>query len=104
MSSRLDRITDWEVRALKCSYSAAALARECEVSSRELRWYFQRAWRMSPKKWLDTLRARVALALLQTGALVKTVAAEVCFKHASAFIRFIKRLTGKTPLQWLELC
>jgi AraC-like DNA-binding protein len=97
MSSRLDRITDWEARAVKCGYSAQGLARECEVSPRELRWYFKRARGLSPKKWLDGLRASAALAKLESGASVKAVSAEVNYKHPSAFDRFIKRVTGRLP-------
>jgi AraC-like DNA-binding protein len=97
MSSRLDRITNWEQFAAQSGYCLEEMARKCRMSSRQLRRYFQEHHGVPPKQWLDELRARAAVEQLARGDLVKTVSADLHYKQPSNFVRLFKRLKGTTP-------
>ena len=99
MSRRLDRITDWETRAARCGYSVHGLAQNCGVSERELRWFFRDKRGVSPKHYLDVLRAQAVLERVARGELVKTASVETNFKQASHCSNFVKRVTGSSPTQ-----
>ena len=102
MSSRLDRITDWEMLAKQCEFSAKKMAERCGISTRQLRWYFQEyRGGFALKKWLDDLRAEVAAEMLEKGEPVKSIAVDLGFKQRSHFSKFFKRVTGIAPSdQW----
>ena|SRR5258705_474835 len=97
MSSRLDRVTDLEQRAARSGYSVQKLAKDLGVSERELRWYFQRKRGVSPKHWLDALRAHKVLESIKHGASLKTASAVSNFKQPSHCSSFVKRVTGMPP-------
>ena len=97
MSSRLDKMRDWEQAAALCGYSVEKMARYCKVSRRQLLRFFIEHFKKTPKHWLDEVRARAAEAELLRGELVKAASTGVQFKHPSNFTRFIKRVKGTTP-------
>jgi len=97
MSSRLDRIRDWEKLAAECDYCAKKLAVRCRVSRQHLRRYFEEQFHVAPKTWLDDLRVRAAKARLKNGDAVKEVSADCHFRQPAAFTRFFKRLARTTP-------
>jgi len=101
MSSRLDRITDWEMLGKQCGFSATRMAEQCGISTRQLRWYFQACRGFALKKWLDDLRAEAAVEMLERGEPVKSIAVDLGFKQRSHFSKFFKRVTGIAPSdQW----
>jgi AraC-like DNA-binding protein len=101
MSSRLERITDWEILAKECTFSAKKMAERCGISTRQLRWYFQEYRGFALKKWLDDLRVEVAAEMLEKGEPVKSIAVDLGFKQRSHFSKFFKRVTGIAPSdQW----
>ena len=101
MSSRLERITDWEILAKECGFSAKNMGERCGISTRQLRWYFQEYRGFALKKWLDDLRAEVAAEMLEKGDPVKSIAVDLGFKQRSHFSKFFKRVTGIAPSdQW----
>src|SRR5437867_8926625 len=90
-SSRLDRITDWDIRARRATYQVKALAHQCEVSLRQLERYFVNRFRSRPHAWLNRLRMREACKLLLKGYLIKQIALELGFKQVTHFSRVFKR-------------
>jgi AraC-like DNA-binding protein len=97
MSSRLDRITDWQAEAVQCGFQLEKLARACGVSERTLRRYFQRKFGVTPKHWRDARRLEMAFLGLLAGEQVKATASNLKFKHREALSAFIKRQTGSPP-------
>lgn len=102
MSSRLDRRSDWEKLAGQCGYRVEELARRCKVSRRQLQRHFLVLFGQTPKHWLDELRARAAADEILHGELVKTASGDFCFKQASHFTKFFKRMRGTTPKKYAD--
>jgi AraC-like DNA-binding protein len=94
--SRLDSIADWEIHARGANYSVAKLAQNVGVSRRQLDRYFTNVLGSRPKAWLDDLKMEDALQLIRSGMIVKEVALQLGFKHATHFSRGFRRLRGTT--------
>ena len=58
MSSRLDRIQDWEEQARKAGYRASEMSRFVSVSDRHLRRHFLTVHGLPPQEWIDRLRQK----------------------------------------------
>ncbi len=97
MSSCLDRITDWSARAQACRYSAARLARQCQVSARHLERYFHLQHGLTPHQWLRQLRLRLALKMMQVQTPLKVVAIELGYQNPSHFSHDFKDYFGVRP-------
>ena len=97
MSSRLDRITDWEVRAEQARFNVTLLAKDCEVTARQLRRYFRAKFGIAPHNWLTEKRLQKVRTLLPSGQLLKQVSATAGFKRPSDFTRQFKRYYKATP-------
>jgi len=97
MSSRLDKIRDWEERARKAGYAAARLAKESGVSRQQLSRYFRSRFGVSAQDWLQREKLRTGYLLLQEGRSVKEVAGELGFLHATHFSRAFRRVCGVSP-------
>jgi AraC-like DNA-binding protein len=100
VGSRLDRVSHWEEVAKKCGYCLQRMAQECGMSRQHLRRYFQQQLHLNPKTWLDDLRWRSASARLTKGEAIKVIAADLQFKHASHFSKFVKRMAHQTPREY----
>jgi AraC family transcriptional regulator, transcriptional activator FtrA len=96
MCRQLD-VKDWQALAVKCQYSLHALAKCLGVSPRTLRRHFHEQFGVSPKVWIDRVRAQSVAEQVSRGDLVKTAAAEHYFKQRSHLSNFFKRVTGKAP-------
>jgi transcriptional regulator GlxA family with amidase domain len=90
----------WRARAAECEYHAKGLARIQGISLRQLERDFRHFFDMSPQRWLDLERLKVAKQLLASGHAVKVVAVDLGYRHASHFCRHFKMLTGDTPVQF----
>jgi AraC-like DNA-binding protein/mannose-6-phosphate isomerase-like protein (cupin superfamily) len=77
--------------------STRQIARRVTLSVRTLERLFQRETGLSFGKWRQQLRLLHALRLLAAGRPVTTVALEVGYESASAFIVMFKRTLGVTP-------
>lgn len=97
MSSRLDRITNWEEQARLAHYRAAEMAKLIQVSDRHLRRYFHDAVGMAPQEWMDELRAVDAHRFLVAGDSIKEVTFKLGFRQPSHFCAVIKKRFGVTP-------
>jgi AraC-like DNA-binding protein len=97
MSSRLDTITDWESRAELVSFRVSGLARECGVTDRQLRRYFQCKFGSSPHAWMAVRRLQKVCAFLSRGDLVKEIAVRAGFSRQANFSRHFKRYYNATP-------
>ena len=97
MSSRLDTITDWESRAELVSFRVSGLARECGVTDRQLRRYFQCKFGSSPHAWMAATRLHRVRPFLFRGDLVKEIAARAGFTRQANFSRQFKRHYKTTP-------
>ena len=97
MSSRLHRRTDWEKLAALCNYRVGEMARHCKCSPRQLQRFFLEEFGITPKHWVDEIRARVAAQEIVRGDLMKSVSSDLKFKDPATFTRFFKRLQGITP-------
>ena len=96
MRSRLQRINDWETRARDAEYRVANLARNANVTSRQLERYFLRAFDRHPREWLKDLRKKEVLRLRREGLLDKEIARRLGIKQVSHFSRvFGKHRSGR---------
>jgi len=97
MSSRLNRITDWDTRARKAKYRVAALAKVCSITERQLRRFIHDRFGISPHVWMTRVRLEKSPAMLSQGKMVKEVAAEVGFMGANHFSREFKKRYKLSP-------
>jgi AraC-like DNA-binding protein len=79
------------------SRTLAELARGAHTTERTLARRCQRELGMSFAEWRQRLRAVRALPLLLSGQKVESVALELGYRSASAFISMFARLMGVTP-------
>jgi AraC-like DNA-binding protein len=94
--SRLEWIKDWEAEARNANYQACVLVKRLTVSERQLRRYFVRRFGMPTQTWMDHLRLRKSIELLQSGRSVKEIAFSLGYKHSSRFCEAFKREYGTT--------
>lgn len=80
--------------------SSAALARSFGLSERTLVRLCQRDLGMSLTEWRNRLRVVRAVALLQDGQTVESIALDLGYATASAFIAMFKGITGDSPGQY----
>ena len=73
------------------------LARAAHTTERTLMRRCQRDLGMSLNEWRQRLRVVKAMPLLEAGQTVETIALDVGYGSASAFIAMFKRLMGATP-------
>ena len=97
MSSRLDAITDWNLRARQAKFHVATLASQCEITERQLRRYFHHKFGVTPNFWLATARLELIPQLLQQGQTVKEIAAETGFSQQGNLTRRFKQQYKVTP-------
>lgn len=97
MSSRLDRVTNWEEQARLAHYRASKMAELIQVSDRHLRRYFVAHYAVSPQDWINQLRMRESRYLLLKRETVKSVAYQLGYKQVSHFCSVFKRHFGITP-------
>jgi|SRR5688572_3970425 len=102
MGSRLDAVVDWEKLAERAGYRVKELARLSRVDRRELPRYFGRILGCSPKQWLEQLRLRIAIDLLNKGEPACAVAVKLGFSQEASFYHFFLRNTGKTPIRYVK--
>ena len=79
------------------SRSLPELARTFHTTERTLLRRFQRDLGMSFAEWRQRLRVVTAMPLLQAGQTVETIALDLGYGSASAFIGMFRRLMGLTP-------
>jgi AraC-like DNA-binding protein len=76
----------------------ASIAQEVNVSPSHLRAQFVRLRGCTPMDYLQSVRVRHAVAMLQSSALTLEIIAGFCgYDSASHLSRHVKRVTGKTP-------
>lgn len=75
----------------------AILAREAGVTMRTLHRKCETTLGMPLNEWRQRLRVVRALALLEQGEKIESVAFEMGYSSASAFIAMFSRQTGRTP-------
>ncbi len=102
MSSRLDRITDWDERASKAGYQASILALSLGVSSRHLDRYLLIRFGVSTKVLLCKFRMDAALRFMNGAVSVKEIAYGLGFHHSTHFCRAFKRTYGCSPAHYLN--
>jgi AraC-like DNA-binding protein len=74
-----------------------ALAQAVHLTERTLMRRCQRDLGMSLNEWRQRLRVVKAMTFLEAGQTVETVALDLGYSGASAFIAMFKRLMGATP-------
>lgn len=72
------------------------------MSTRTLSRHFQRETGMSFDTWRQRARLLCATEKLAAGVPVGTIALDVGYQHASAFIAMFRRHFGQTPTEWLQ--
>jgi len=97
MGSRLDHITDWEERARSAGYRTDVLAIGAGVTRQQLNRHFRARWGAVAHLWIRRLRFSEALRLKQEGKLIKEIAQELGFQHATHFSRAFRRAQGTPP-------
>lgn len=97
MGSRLDRITDWNLRASAARFRVALLAKNCGVTERQLHRYFLVRFGSSPREWMNSQRLEQVKHLLLEGKLVKEAAAEAGYNQPSSFTRQFTRKFNAPP-------
>ncbi|OCX66571.1 hypothetical protein BFP70_04260 [Thioclava sp. SK-1] len=79
---------------------AGILARRFGLSERTLARLCQRDLGMSLTEWRNRLRVVRAIAMLQDGQRVETIALDLGYATASAFIAMFKGITGDSPARY----
>ena len=97
MSSRLDRVGDWEEQARKAVYHATVLASGAGVTRQQLERYFRKRWGVVPHRWIEQVRINDSLRLLHQGRLIKEIAHELGYRNATHFSRAFRRVQGTSP-------
>jgi len=100
MSSRLDRIRDWEKFTRQCGYRARRLAEWAQSSERQLRRYFRRRFKLGLKGWLQALRMQEAERLIRAGQPIKTIWQQLDYASYSAFAHAFTRTHNGCPRQF----
>jgi AraC-like DNA-binding protein len=77
--------------------TVAELAAQAHTTERTLMRRCQRDLGLSLAQWRQRLRVVRAMALLESGQTVETIALDLGYGSASAFITMFKRLAGATP-------
>lgn len=91
-----DNFTDREL-------TVGRLAKLCNMSETYFRRLFFEAFEVLPLDYINELRLEYALELLQTGYYTVAEAADKCgFSSVYYFSAFIKRKTGRTPIEYLK--
>ncbi len=93
----MNQVSDWCSRADAAGYDAKNLAGSLNVSLRQLERFFQWKMHRTPQKWLNHLRVRRALRLLDGTQNIKQVAAALGYKQASHFSREFTACMGLPP-------
>ncbi|HWY75229.1 MAG TPA: helix-turn-helix domain-containing protein [Verrucomicrobiae bacterium] len=91
----------WRDAISRSGWRAARLARQLDVSRRQLQRYTRAMFHQSPQDWLDEQRLKVAGDQLQKLRSAKRVAYELGFKQLSHFSREFKRFHGLSPREFL---
>jgi AraC-like DNA-binding protein len=94
---RAQRAAAWVRGHLDDPGSTRQIARRATLSVRTLERLFQKETGLTFGKWRQQLRLLHALRLLAAGRPVSTIALEVGYESASAFIVMFKRTLGVTP-------
>ncbi len=81
--------------------SLYALCRKVGVSVRTIQRTFRREVGTTFEFWRRQVRLMKGIELLVTGTSVKTVAAEVGYRQASAFVEVFRQTLGMTPRRWV---
>ena len=91
----------WHKMAGATGYSAERLAKEMNISRRQLQRYTQQIFGLSPQEWLNQERLVTAGDLLRQHRSVKLVAFSLGFKQVSHFSREFKSQYGLCPVSFL---
>lgn len=91
----------WHKMAGATGYSAERLAKEMNISRRQLQRYTQELFGLSPQEWLNQQRLTTAGDLLKQYRSVKLVAFNLGFKQVSHFSREFKSHYGVCPISFL---
>ena len=75
----------------------AELAQACNSTERTITRRCQDELGMSFAQWRQRLRVLAAMAMLEQGKTVETIAFDLGYASASAFIAMFRRVTGSTP-------
>jgi transcriptional regulator GlxA family with amidase domain len=97
MNTKLKDIKNWPELAQQAKWSAADLAKHCNVSVRTLHRHFLKHQGKNPKTWLAEQRQLNARELLCGGSSVKEVAVCLGYKQPENFTRHYKSQTGICP-------
>jgi len=100
INSLLSRLQDDDSLRAK---STRAIAREFQVSERQLQRYTKQAFGKTPQQLVKEQRLSKALQLLIAERCVKTVAFSLGFKQVSHFSREFRRTYGLSPSQYVGL-
>ncbi len=85
---------------LSGNISVSQLSKNLHVSESTLRRVFVSSLGMPPKDYINTLRLKRAILLIENGGIEICEVARLCgFEDSSYFSRFFKKHTGKTPTQ-----
>jgi AraC-like DNA-binding protein len=97
MNTKLNQIKNWVELAREAKWSAALLAKRCNVSVRTLERFFLKRKGKAPKAWLAEQRQQLAVELLHDGSSVKETAGCLHYKHPSHLTNEFKKYWGHCP-------
>jgi transcriptional regulator GlxA family with amidase domain len=98
----ISEVIDWPELAQKSTYQATRLAKELQVSQRQLRRYTHALFGRSPQDWLNEQRLLQAGKMMKKMRIAKAVAFRLGFKQVSHFSRAFKLHYGVCPTKFLD--
>jgi len=82
--------------------SVAELAQDAEITERTLARKCRQDLGIPLTEWRNRMRVVNAIAMIEEGKSVESIASEFGYSSASAFIAMFKKLTGATPASYRE--
>jgi len=98
----LGRILHYLERHPDDNRSVAELAHDAQITERTLARKCRQDLGIPLTEWRNRMRVVNAIAMLEEGKNVETIASKFGYSSASAFIAMFKKLTGATPASYRE--
>jgi len=93
-----------EALTLSHRFQLKSMASHFGLSSSQVNRIFTAEWGLTPRRYFDNIRLKSAISQLETsGARGKEISYSLGFRHQSEFSTWMKKRTGKSPMEYRQL-